>query len=227
MNLSFLIEVILSFFSGFLALAMYLFSPAKKSIPSHLIGAFLLLSLGSDLANFSLWLKEENNLHIINTYEYIAIALEMGFMHSVMKFKKGFVTFTGLLVTAYFLLHAAYNYRYGFLVISTFLGFVAPLLVCGYAAFVSFKILSSDLKKFQESKHLLIPIFGFFIFEASCLIPATAINIYLVPEFKDEKQILAELHNHAISVGSITRNVLFTIYFIMARRNFNEHQNFI
>jgi hypothetical protein len=55
---------------------------------------------------------------------------------------------------------------------------------------------------------LLIPIMGFFIFETSCLIPVCTVNLNLT---KEEDAFLSELYNHVIVIGTILRNLLFTI----------------
>lgn len=215
MNLNVTQELIKTLASGFLPLLAYSFSLTKRSIQSHLIVVCLLLSMSFDLANLSLWMKKENNLHFINLYDYIALILEMGLMLSIVKFKRGFVIFTVVLVLTYLLLHGIFNYRYGFSVMSTFLSFAFSLIICVYTSIVSFKILSGNLKKFNESRHMLIPILGFFIFEASCLIPMCTVNLKLGQE---EGLFLADLYNQVISVGSILRNILFTAYFIVEYR---------
>jgi len=209
-------QVIAAIISGILTILLFFFSPRKRSIHSRIILAFLLLSVFTDLGNSYLWERRENNLHLINMYEYLAIVVEIGFMLCVVKFKKGFVFVTSFLVLTYLLLHGIYNYRYGFSEASSILSFIFSLMVCIYASIVSFRILSGNLEQFNKSKFLLIPVLGYFIFEASCLIPVCMFSIDLN---KEDEKFLFNFYNVVLSVGSILRNILFAVYFFIERKN--------
>jgi hypothetical protein len=209
-------QVIAAIISGILTILLFLFSPRKRSIHSRIILAFLLLSVFTDLGNSYLWERRENNLHLINIYEYLAIVVEIGFMLCVVKFKKGFVLVTSFLVLTYLLLHGIYNYKYGFSEASSILSFIFSLMVCIYASIVSFRILSGSLEQFNKSKFLLIPVLGYFIFEASCLIPVCMFSIDLN---KEDEKFLFDFYNVVMGIGSILRNILFAVYFIIERKN--------
>ena len=209
-------QVILAIITGILSILVFFFSPRKRSIQSRIILAFLLLSVCTDIGNTYLWERRENNLHLINMYEYLAIIIEIGFMLSVVKFKQRFVLFTSFLVITYLILHGIFNYRYGFSEASSNLSFIFSLMVCIYASLVSFKILSGNLEQFNKSKFLLIPVLGYFIFEASCLIPVCMFSIDLN---KEDEKFLFNFYNVVLGVGSIFRNILFAIYFFIERKN--------
>jgi len=209
-------QVIAAIISGILTILVFFFSPRKRSIHSRIILTFLLLSVCTDMGNAYLCERRENNLHFINMYEYFAIVIEIGFMLCVVKFKKGFVLITSFLVITYLMFHGIFNYSYGFSEVSSILSFIFSLMVCIYASIVSFKILSGSLEQFNKSKFLLIPVLGYFIFEATCLIP---VCIYSIDLNKEDSKILFAFYNFVISVGSILRNILFAVYFFIERKN--------
>jgi len=216
-------QVILAIITGILSILVFFFSPRKRSIQSRIILTFLLLSVFTDMGNAYLWERRENNLHLINIYEYLAIVVEIGFMLCVVKFKKGFVFVTSFLVLTYLLLHAIYNFKYGFSEASSILSFIFSLMVCIYASIVAFRILSGNLEQFNKSKFLLIPVLGYFIFEASCLIPVCMFSIDLN---KEDEKFLFDFYNVVLGVGSIFRNILFAIYFFIERKNLLNRQSF-
>ena len=216
-------QVILAIITGILSILVFFFSPRKRSIQSRIILAFLLLSVCTDMGNTYLWERRENNLHLINMYEYLAIIIEIGFMLSVVKFKQRFVLFTSFLVITYLLFHGIFNYRYGFSEASSNLSYIFSLMVCIYASLVSFKILSGNLEQFNKSKFLLIPVLGYFIFEASCLIPVCMFSIDLN---KEDEKFLFDFYNVVLGVGSILRNILFAVYFFIERKNLLNRQSF-
>ncbi len=217
------VPILVAIITGILSILVFFFSPRKRSIQSRIILAFLLLSVFIDMVNYYLCEKRENNLHLINMYEYLAIIIEIGFMLSVVKFKKRFVLFTSFLVITYLLLHGIFNYRFGFSEVSSNLSFMFSLMVCIYASIVSFKILSGNLEQFNKSKFLLIPVLGYFIFEATCLIP---VCMYSIDLNKEDSKILYAFYNFVLSVGSILRNILFAVYFFIERKNLLNRQSF-
>ena len=217
------VPILVAIITGILSILVFFFSPRKRSIQSRIILAFLLLSVFIDMVNYYLCEKRENNLHLINMYEYLAIIIEIGFMLSVVKFNKRFVFITSFLVITYLLLHGIFNYRFGFSEVSSNLSFMFSLMVCIYASIVSFKILSGNLEQFNKSKFLLIPVLGYFIFEATCLIP---VCMYSIDLNKEDSKILYAFYNFVLSVGSILRNILFAVYFFIERKNLLNRQSF-
>ena len=112
-------------------------------------------------------------------------------------------------------IHAVFNWQNGFEVYSTTLSFIMSMIVCVYSIIATLNILWLESEYFNRFKYRLIAVLGFFVFETSCLIPISTINLELSSV---EKSYLSEFYNHVIVVGSIVRNVLFSLYFILDNR---------
>lgn len=215
-------EVFIAIISGLFPIISFIYLNFRKNSSFYLIFAFVVFSLFSDSCNFYLFLKNENNLFVINTYDYVAITLEISFLLSIAKYTRIFRKISWLIIVVFWIAHAVFNYNNGFFVTSSSLSFILSLVVSVYAAIAALRILNDRSEDFNKKKYLLIPIMGFFIFETSCLIPVCTVNLNLT---KEEDAFLSELYNHVIVIGTILRNLLFTIYFIVARNNQRDSSN--
>lgn len=217
-------EIFAAIFTGLFPIVSFLVLNFKKNLSSYLTFSFALFSLSIDSGNYYLGLRNENNLFLINFYDYGAIFLEISFLISTAKFSKTFRRISWVVIVLYWIAHAVFNYHNGFLVTSAALSFILSLVVCTFAAIAALRILNDKLDEFNKLKFLLIPIFGFFFFEASCLIPVCTVNLILT---KEEDAFLSDLYNHVIVIGTILRNLLFTIYFVIERNNQRVSSNLI
>lgn len=194
----------------------------KKNRSAYWILFFVVFSLIIDSCNCYFSHRKENNLFLINFYDYVAITLELSFLLSIAKYTRIFRKISWLIIVVFWIAHAVFNYHNGFFVTSSSLSFILSLVVSVYAAIAALRILNDRSEDFNKKKYLLIPIMGFFIFETSCLIPVCTVNLNLT---KEEDAFLSELYNHVIVIGTILRNLLFTIYFIVARNNQRDSSN--
>lgn len=194
----------------------------KKNRSAYWILFFVVFSLIIDSCNCYFSHRKENNLFLINFYDYVAITLELSFLLSIAKYTRIFRKISWLIIVVFWIAHAVFNYNNGFFVTSSSLSFILSLVVSVYAAIAALRILNDRSEDFNKKKYLLIPIMGIFIFETSCLIPVCTVNLNLT---KEEDAFLSELYNHVIVIGTILRNLLFTIYFIVARNNQRDSSN--
>ena len=217
-------EIYLAVFTSFFPLLSFLYLKFRKFRTHNLIFVFISFSLFIDSCNCYLSDRRINNLFLINFYDYAAIFLEISFLISTSKFSKTFRRISWVVIVLYWIAHAVFNYHNGFLVTSAALSFILSFVVCTFAAIAALRILNDKLDEFNKLKFLLIPIFGFFVFEASCLIPVCTVNLILT---KEEDTFLSDLYNHVIVIGTILRNLLFTIYFVIERNNQRVSSNLI
>ena len=217
-------EVFAAILTGLFPIVSFIYLKFIKNSSVSLIFFYIVFSVITDSCNFYFFLKDENNLFLINFYDYGAIFLEISFLISTAKFSKTFRRISWVVIVLYWIAHAVFNYHNGFLVTSAALSFILSLVVCTFAAIAALRILNDKLDEFNKLKFLLIPIFGFFVFEASCLIPVCTVNLILT---KEEDTFLSDLYNHVIVIGTILRNLLFTIYFVIERNNQRVSSNLI
>jgi hypothetical protein len=216
-------ETYIYFASGVIPILAYFTIKVKKSIPSRFVLAVLILSVSIDLLNFYCHSKKENNLFLVNIYDYIAIFLELFFFLSITKFRKAFTFLTSIVLILCWTAHFIFNLNYGFHIYSTSLSFSISLIVCIYSVIVTVIVIREDTPKFNKYKHQFIAIFGFFIFEALCLIPVSTMNLDL--NTADRKH-LAALYNDIILIAGFCRNILFTLYFLAENRKRTYYNDF-
>jgi hypothetical protein len=207
------IEVFISISTGLIP--FFIWSRQKKSSESKFLIAFTVLSIVIDFASFYLHLKKENNLFLFNIYDYLAIFGELFCIAYVSGFNRKLQVLIVFIVIFYWLSHGLYNYEFGFYQLSSIHSFLLSFFVCFFAAIAAIKIILSDYLVFKEKELFLIPILGFFIFETASMIPVSTNNLKLSNE---ERVFLSEFYLHLLVFGNISRNLLFTIYFLAESR---------
>ena len=203
------------FASGVIPILAYSTLKVKKSIPSRFVFAFLILSVSIDFHNFYCYLNKENNLVLVNIYDYVAIFLELFFFLSIAKFNKAFTFLTSIVLLLCWTAHIIFNVNNGFHIYSPSLSYMMSLIVCIYSVIVTLIIIREDTLNFNRSKHQLIAILGFFLFESLCLIPVSTLNLDL--NTADRKHV-TELYNLIVVIAGVLRNIFFTLYFIAESR---------
>ena len=196
---------------------------AKRASFNWFLLAFTLFSIIIDIINYYLASNKIHNHFVINFYDYFAIILELSFILNALPFKRKFKVFSLLLIVIYSLIHFQINMEYGWAHWPLNFSFLISLTVCIYCGVAILKVLLSESNFSSQSKYVLLPIFGLLIFEAACLIPLCS---YGFQSNEEDRWLISFFYIYVVLFGNVIRNVLFTIYFIMARRNFNEHQNF-
>ncbi len=209
------IEFFISLISGIISISIFAFKISKQNYFTYFIVAFVIVSVSVDSYNLYCYLNNRNNLFVVNIYDYISILLELFFLITVTNLKKIYWFVTAIVLFTFWLMHAVFNWQNGFEVYSTTLSFIMSMIVCVYSIIATLNILWLESEYFNRFKYRLIAVLGFFVFETSCLIPISTINLELSSE---EKRYLSEFYNHVIVVGSIVRNVLFSLYFILDNR---------
>lgn len=217
------IEFLISLISGIISISIFAFKISKRNYFTYFIVAFVIVSFSVDSLNFYCYLNKRNNLLYLNIYDYISILLELFFLITVTNFKKFYKLVTAIVLFTFWLIHAVFNWQNGFEVYSTTLSFVMSMIVCVYSIIATLNILWLESEYFNRFKYRLIAVLGFFVFETSCLIPISTINLELSSV---EKSYLSEFYNHVIVVGSIVRNILFSLYFILDNRIHKKRTSF-
>lgn len=217
------IEFLISLISGIISISIFAFKISKRNYFTYFIVAFVIVSFSVDSLNFYCYLNKRNNLLYLNIYDYISILLELFFLITVTNFKKFYKLVTAIVLFTFWLIHAVFNWQNGFEVYSTTLSFVMSMIVCVYSIIATLNILWLESEYFNRFKYRLIAVLGFFVFETSCLIPISTINLELSSV---EKSYLSEFYNHVIVVGSIVRNILFSLYFILDNRIHKKKNEF-
>jgi len=209
------IELIISIISAFILISIFAFKISKRNYFTYFIVSFVIFSISVDSLNFHCYLNSRNNLLYLNIYDYISILLELLFLITVTNFKKIYWFVTAIVLLTFWLMHAVFNWQNGFEVYSTTLSFIMSMIVCVYSIMATLNILRLESVYFNRFKYRLIAVLGFFVFETSCLIPISTINLELTSE---EKSYLAEFYSLVIVIGSIIRNILFSLYFLLDKR---------
>jgi hypothetical protein len=195
------------------AIAIGLGILSYKSIPT--IGKLALwwtiLSSISDGILAYLGFRHQNNFLFFNIYDYlsftieIAIAWKIGFLNQKIK------PFLFLLLLLFLGIHAFYNVQYGFHQpypdLSNAMSLVLSLVFGGLIIF----ILSRSETFFQHHKQSLLILFGAFVFEASCAIPALS-TLIKIP--KEQKTLMIAFSHYSVLSGSVLKSALFSIYFL-------------
>ena len=209
------IETLVSIGSGVFPILAYLFTKTKKSTSSHIVFAFVVLSVSIDSICFYYSMIAKNNLFLLNIYDYIAVFLELFFFLSVLKFKRSYVTITSIVLFSLWTAHAVYNLNHGFFKYSAPLTFAGALTTCIYCALTTLIILMEGGIHFKQLNFLFLAILGFFVFESLSLIPVSTLNLNL--DSFDRKH-LTELYSLIVAIAGVLRNFLFTIYFMTENR---------
>jgi hypothetical protein len=209
------IETLVSIGSGVFPILAYLFSKTKKSTSSHIVFAFVVLSVSIDSICFYYSMIAKNNLFLLNIYDYIAVFLELFFFLSVLKFKRSYVTITSIVLFSLWTAHAVYNRNHGFFKYSAPLTFAGALTTCIYCALTTLIILMEGGIHFKQLNFLFLAILGFFVFESLSLIPVSTLNLN-INSF--DRKHLTELYSLIVGIAGVLRNLLFTIYFIAENR---------
>ena len=209
------IETLVSIGSGVFPILAYLFSKTKKSTSSHVVFAFVVLSVSVDSICLYYSLLGKNNLIFFNIYDYIAVFLELLFFLSVLKFKRSYVLITSLVLFSLWIAHAVFNLNHGFFVYSSSLTFAGSLTICVYCALATVIILLEDGTHFKQMNYPFLAILGFFVFESLSLIPVSTLNLDL--NTADRKHV-TELYNLIVVIAGVLRNIFFTLYFIAESR---------
>jgi|688.fasta_scaffold12760_7 hypothetical protein len=208
-------EIFFAIITGIIPIGIFAIRYKKISFLGLVLLLFLLLSVIVDSFNLFFYVNNLNNLFLINIYDYFAIFLELLFLIIASK-PNGRVLFIGAsIIIIYWCWHFIFNIDNGLYNLSTELSFVLSCLVLVFCFYCTIRILTGTSSFFNESKYRLIAIIGLFVFESACLIPVCTSNLNLEPE---ERKYLSDLYNHVIVVGSIVRNVLFSLYFILDNR---------
>jgi hypothetical protein len=190
---------------------------AKRSTFNWFLLIFTVISITADSLNYFLGNFQINNLFVINFYQYFSIVFELGFIVTALNFSRKFKVFSSLLIVFYWLVHLQYNIEHGFLTLANNSAYLNALTVCVYCVVGIIKVVFSDSHSFKQSKHLLLPLFGFFVFEAACSIPL-GVFYYPMELSSQEKYSIATFFNCAMLVGQVTRNILISYYFVLDER---------
>jgi len=204
-------------YSALVTIYYFFKTGAKRTTFNWFLLLFTVLSITADSLNYFLGNFNINNFFVINFYQYFAIVFELGFIVVALNFSRNFKVFSSLLIVFYTLVHLQFNIEHGFLMLANNSAYLNALTVCVYCSIGIIRVILSDSYSFKQSKHLLLPLFGFFVFEAACSIPLG--YFYITLEIgTQEQEVMENFLEFVMIAGQVTRNILISYYFVLDER---------
>jgi hypothetical protein len=178
----------------------------------------IVLSLLTESTNFFYFEKQENNLFVINAYELLSLPITVSIIMTFGVLKRtqnAFIIGVFSLIWMLRLIVLIYN---NFITIPVYISYATSLLVCTYCGLMIYKALNSDEEFVEHQRSNLFILLGIFIFEATSIIPCFS----FLPVFKNaEIKIIGKFYFFTLLFGTLSKNILFTIFFFREKRKNN------